>query len=128
MRRDDLETLFQQRLLNVRVEHGVRCFDGVDVGGSKKSGNRVGQEVVLDPGFAVWVGDVVVANVCTSGLSWFRCRIDSEDADFPALVLEDIERRGRFAVGFLDIEKVGRGHCLLDCAFEVGAVDPESSI
>ena len=84
----------------------------------------MGEEVVLDPGFAVWVRDVVVANVCASGLGGFRYRVDSEKADGPTLVLEDIERRGRFAIGFLDIKKVRSGHCLLDRAFEVGAIDP----
>ena len=84
----------------------------------------MGEEVVLDPRFGAWVGDVVVANVCASGLGGFGCRVDSEKADGPTLVLEDIDRRGRFTIGFLDIEKVRSGHCLLDHAFEVGAIDP----
>jgi len=127
-RRGDLETLFQQGFLDVRVEHGVRCFDRVDIGGSEKSRNRVGEEVVLNPGFAVWVGDEVVADVCTSGLGGIRCRINGKKANGPTLVLENIERRGRFAIGFLYIEKVRSGHCLLDPAFEVGAIDPKSNI
>ena len=110
------------------MEHGVRCFDGVDIGGSEKSRNRVGEEVVLDPRFAVWVGDVVVANVCASGLGGFRRRVNSEEADGPTLVFEDIERRRWSAIGFLDIKKVRSGHCLLDRAFEVGAIDPKSGI
>ena len=127
-RRGNLETLFQQSLLNVRVEHGVRCLDGGYIWGSEKSRNRVGEEVILNPRFAVWVGDVVVANVCASGLSGFRRRVNGENADDPTLVLENINRGGRFTVGFLDITKVRSGHCLLDCAFEVGTIDPESNI
>ena len=127
-RRGDLETLFQQGLLDVRVEHGVRRFDGVDIWGSEKPRNRVGEEVVLNPRFTVWVGDVVVANVCTSGLSGIRCRVNGEKPDVPTLILEDIYRRGGFTIGFLYIEKVRSDHCLLDRAFEVGAIDPKSSI
>jgi len=124
----DLETLSQQGPLNVRVEHGVRCFDGVDVGRSEKSGDCVGEKIVLNPGFAVGVSNVVVADVCASGLSGFGCRVNGNKADGPTLVFEDIQRRGWFAIGFLNVKEVRSGHCLLDSAFEVGAIDPESGV
>ena len=124
-RRSDLKTLAQQGLLNVRVKHGVRCFDGIDIGGSEESGNRVGEKVFLDPGFAVWVSDIIMANVCASRFIWSRCRVNGEKTDGPTLVLEDIKRGRWFAIGFLDIKKVGGGHCLLGCAFEVGTIDPD---
>ena len=92
MRRGDLETLFQKGLLNVRVEHGVWRFNRTDVGGSEKPGNRVSEKVILHSGFAVWVSDVVMANVCASRLSGFRRRVNGEKTDGPTLVLEDIER------------------------------------
>ena len=91
MRRGDLETLSKQGLLDIRVEHGVLCFDGIDIRGSEQSWNRVGKEVVLNPRFAVGVGNVVVANVCASGLSGFMRRVNGDDTDRPAFVLEDIE-------------------------------------
>ena len=88
----------------------------------------MGEEVVLNAGFAVWVRNVVVANVCASGLSGVGRRVNSEKTDGPTLVLKDIDRRGRFSVGFSGIEKVRSGHCLLDRTFEVRAVDPKSNI
>ena len=127
-RRGDLETLLQKGLLHVRVEHGVGRFDGIDIGGSEKSRNCVGEKVILDPGFAVWVGNEVVANVRAPGLSRFGCGVNGEKTDCPALVLEDIERRGWLAIGFLNIKKVWSSHRLFDSAFEVGTVDPESRV
>lgn len=82
------------------------------------------KKIVLNAGFAVWIGDVVVANVCASRLSGFRCRINGDKTNHLTLVLKDIERGGWFAIGFFDIEKVGSGHCLLNPSFEVGTIDP----
>lgn len=87
----------------------------------------MGEKIVLNPGFAVWVSDVVMANACTSRLGGVRGRVNGEKANNTALILEEIERGGWFSIGFLDIEKVGSGYCVLDSPFEVGTVDPESS-
>ena len=88
----------------------------------------MGEKIILNTRFAVWVSDIVVANVRASGLGGIRFRINGEKSNNPALILEDIERGRWLPVGFLDIEKVGSGHCLLDSAFEVGTVDPKSSV
>lgn len=106
------------------MKHGVRCFDGIDIGGSEKSGNRMSEKIILDPGFAIWVSDVIMANVCASRFIGFGCRVNGEKTDGPTLVLENIKRGGWFGIGSLDIKKVGGSHCLLDCAFEVGTIDP----
>ena len=83
------------------------------------------EKIVLDPGFAVWVSDVIMANVCASRFIGFRCRVNGEKTDGLALVLENIKRGGWLGIGFLDIKKVGGSHCLLDRAFEVGTIDPD---
>ena len=124
-RRGDLEPLLQKGLLGVGVERGVRRFNGSDIGRGEQPGNRMGEEIALHTGFAVWVSDEVVANVCPTGLIGVRCRVDSEKTDNPSFILEEIERGRWFSICFLDIEEVASGDCLLDCAFKVGAVDPE---
>ena len=88
----------------------------------------MGEKIVLNTGFTVWVCDVVVANVCTSRLGGIGCRVNGEKSNNSTLILKDKERGGRFSVGFLDIEKVGSGHCVLDRSFKVRAVDPRPSI
>jgi len=90
-RSGDPETMFQQGLLDVWVKHGVWRFNGIDIGGSEESGDRVSEKIVLNPGFAIWICDVIMADARAAGLTGFGCRINGQNADIPTLVLEDIE-------------------------------------
>lgn len=88
----------------------------------------MGEKVILNTGFAVWIGDIIVTNGCASRLDGVSCRIDSQKTDDTAFVFEEIERGWWPAVGFLDIKKIWRGQCFLEPPFEVGAVDPEFGV